>query len=603
MSAPADEAQTLAQQLEGIDESLIKSLVNAGISGLTPVQRGCLPHCITGEDVLAKAKTGTGKTLAFLIPTVQRLITSTRAQVNGVDPVRAIVLSSTRELAAQIVSQAKMLTASLPDFNIECVLGGSSITPQRERLDPKSIPTGEFSYGGIVDLMIATPGRLTEHIETTPNFQERLGGVETMILDEVDQLLDGGFQRNIEAIISKLPQNRQSLCFSATVPDRLKAVLKIALKPEHAVIDCVGEAVDTHAAIDQFYKFHSLEESMLALYATVLSEIERRPDDYKILAFLPTARQTQFSTALLKKMGLNLMEIHSRIKQNERTSVSDRFRTGNQMILLSSDVSARGVDYPDVTLVIQVGAPSTREVYIQRLGRTGRNGKSGSGLLLLCDFEKPFLEQLKGLPIHEEARRASGGDADVIKVREMSRAVDEDLANQTYRAWIMANNGMRKLYKWTKQQMVNNADLYAKAVLGRESTPPLQRDLVIQLGIQGLDGLNIVDTVPSDDPEACAQAAEEEKVVVKINRFELNAGLRKDGKAAAEAIMALSSEDALALQAKLEADGEADVAGFKILSAWVTVSKETNASQSTAKIEPAQTSAASATFAWLTSGT
>lgn len=592
-------SQVLAHQLEGINDRLIRPLVSAGITGLTPVQLACLPHCLAGEDVLAKAKTGTGKTLAFLIPTVQRLIAGTRAPipvdgVDSVDPVRAIVLSSTRELAAQIESQAKMLTAQLEHFNIEIVLGGSSITPQRERLDPKSVPSGEFRYGGIVDLMIATPGRLTEHVETTPGFEARLGGLETLILDEVDQLLDGGFQRNIEALISKLPKQRQSLCFSATVPDRLLKVLNVALRSGHAVVDCVGEEVDTHAAIEQFYMFHSLEESMLALYDAIWAEVGRRPEDYKILAFLPTARQTQFSTAVLKKMGLNLMEIHSRIKQNERTSVSDRFRAGNQMILLSSDVSARGVDYPDVTLVVQVGAPSTREVYIQRLGRTGRSGKSGSGLLLLCDFEKQFLEQLKGLPIREAARGVAS-ESDVARVRDMSREVDDDLAAQTYRAWIMANNGMRKLYKWTKQLMVNNADLYARAVLGRESTPLLQRDLVIQLGLQGLDGLNIVETLPSADSEPCLAGLvapeEEEKVVVKINRFDLNAGLRKDGKAAAEAIMALSAADALALQAKLEADGEAMVASFKILSAWVTVSRETSAPPAT-KMEPADAKAA-----------
>lgn len=564
-----EEPHALWSQLPGVSDPLVRALIAAGIVQLTPVQVACLPHCLAGGDVLAKAKTGTGKTLAFLIPTIQRLLQSARVPLEEVDPVRAIVLSSTRELAAQIVAQAKMLTSCLPEcFNVESILGGSSITPQRERLDKDSIPSGEFRYGGIVDLMIATPGRLMEHIESTPGFEFRLLGLQTLILDEVDQLLDGGFQRNIESIIVKLPRERQSLCFSATVPERLARVLGMALQEGHCIVDCVGEEVDTHASIEQLYKVHSLEESMLALYSSACQDIERSPEDYKILAFLPTARQTQFSTAVLRSMGLNVMEIHSRMKQNERTSASDAFRAGNKMILLSSDVSARGVDYPDVTLVLQVGAPSTREVYVQRLGRTGRAGKAGTGLLLLCDFERHFLQQLKDLPIREwTVQHASSSE--LPRVQEVSKLIDDDLASQTYRAWLMANVGMRKLFKWTKQEMVDNANLYARAVLGRDDTPPLNRDLVIQLGLQGLTGINAVDSLPED---AEPNAPSEEKLVVKVNRFEFNFGLRNDAKAAFDAIQSLSQADMLALQAAFLASSEAEVAGFKIQASWLTFS-------------------------------
>jgi superfamily II DNA/RNA helicase len=349
------ESAELKLQLDGVSEPLVQALIASGVKSLTPVQLATLPHCLAGNDVLAKAKTGTGKTLAFLIPTVERVLKSGPPQlVNGRDPIRALVLSSTRELANQIVAQAERLLALVPGFNVECVLGGSSIIPQRERLDPDCI--GQFRYGGAVDLMVATPGRLIEHMDSTAGIEDRLRGVATLVLDEADQLLDGGFQRAIERIISALPSSgRQTLCFSATVPERLAGVLRGALRADHTVVDCVGEdAAETHAAIDQTCVVHTLEQSMLALYLSLRDEMAARPDDHKVLVFLPTARQTQFTAAVLAEVGVEVLEIHSRRSQGERTAASDAFRGAARAVMLTSDVSARGVDYPDVTLVLQV---------------------------------------------------------------------------------------------------------------------------------------------------------------------------------------------------------------------------------------------------------
>ena len=214
--------------------------------------------------------------------------------------------------------------------------GGASITNQRERLDPK-INGFAFKYGGAVDVLIATPGRLLEHIESTEGFCERLKGVEVLVLDEVDMLLDGGFQRAIEAIIQQLPKARQTLCFSATVPARLLPVLHLAMQDDHIVVDCVGEEEEeTHAKIEQAVVVHALEHSLLALYQSIMDEIERRLSDYKIIVFLPTARATQFYAAVMKKMDLNVLEIHSRASQGERTLASDTFRNHSKVILLSS---------------------------------------------------------------------------------------------------------------------------------------------------------------------------------------------------------------------------------------------------------------------------
>lgn len=443
-----------AIEAPGISEPLLSALAEMGVTALTPVQVATLPHGLGGADLMAKAKTGTGKTLAFLLPTVERLLSNAGTgppMADGVDPVRALVLSSTRELATQIVTQAEKLTAQLPSFNIDAVLGGSSIIPQRERLDPLLPERSACKYGGTVDLMVATPGRLLEHIESTDGFCARLLGVQVLVLDEVDQLLDGGFQRDIEAVVAKLSVERQTLAFSATAPKKLLQVLSLALRTGFVTVDCVGEEESgTHAAIGQSCVVHPLEHSLLALLSSVREEMAINPDDYKVLAFLPTARQTQFSCAVLQAIGMDVIQIHSRCSTSERVAASDRFRDQPRQILLSSDVSARGVDYPNVTLVLQAGAPPSKEVYIQRLGRTGRAGRQGRGLLLLATHEKNFIPQLKGLPIRQDAY--AGADDDALQaLRGAAASVADELAEQTYRAWVMAMGGLRKSYSWSKQ--------------------------------------------------------------------------------------------------------------------------------------------------------
>lgn len=559
----------------GIRKELVQALADAGVKELTPIQSECLPHCLAGSDVLAKAKTGTGKTFAFLLPTFERLARSNsrRPLPSGVDPVRALVLSSARELGTQIVTQAEKLAASLPQYNVETIMGASSVTPQRERLDPSIAERFSAQYGGVVDVMVATPGRLIEHLHTTSGFAARLAGIEVLILDECDMLLDGGFQRDIEEIISALPAGRQTLCFSATVPEKMLAVLGLALRPDHVVVDCVGEVTaDAHSQIVQRVYVHPLERSLVALYALIREEMARHPVTYKVLAFLPTARQVQFSTLCLVEMGIATLEIHSRRSATERSYASETFRQHTKQVLLSSDVSARGVDYPDVTLVLQVGAPASRDVYVQRIGRTGRAGASGAAILLLCEYEKNFLSTLNGLPIEPMASDNLGGVEEMRAVRAAAARVDGEVATQTYRAWIVAMNGQRKSLKWSKQDIVTNANLYAREVLGREATPTLPRKAAVECALVGLAGLVIEDAdADADAAEAKAEAAPQLELVVKFDFAALGLAFKKDAMAAKAAIVALTEPESIALQASLDSIGEAMVGGYKITPLMVTL--------------------------------
>ncbi|KOO34450.1 hypothetical protein Ctob_011525 [Chrysochromulina tobinii] len=567
---------TLALAAPGIREELVRALADAGVKELTPIQSECLPHCLAGSDVLAKAKTGTGKTFAFLLPTFERLARSNsrRPLPSGVDPVRALVLSSARELGTQIVTQAEKLAASLPQYNVETIMGASSVTPQRERLDPSIAERFSAQYGGVVDVMVATPGRLIEHLHSTSSFAARLAGVEVLILDECDMLLDGGFQRDIEEIISALPAGRQTLCFSATVPEKMLAVLGLALRPDHVVVDCVGEVTaDAHSQIVQRVLVHPLDRSMVALYALIREEMASHPDTYKVMAFLPTARQVQFSTLCLVEMGIAVLEIHSRRTATERSYASDTFRKHTKQVLLSSDVSARGVDYPDVTLVLQVGSPASRDVYVQRIGRTGRAGASGAAILLLCEYEKSFLSTLKGLPIEHMASDNLGSVEEMRAVRAAAARVDDEVATQTYRAWIVAMNGQRKALKWSKPDIVTNANLYAREVLGRTTIPTLPRKAAVECALVGLAGLNIEET-PSDADaaaEAKAEAAPQLELVVKFDFAALGLAFKKDAMAAKAAIVALTEPESIALQASLDSIGEAMVGGYRITPLMVTL--------------------------------
>ena len=565
---------TLALAAPGIREELVRALADAGVKELTPIQSECLPHCLAGSDVLAKAKTGTGKTFAFLLPTFERLARSNsrRPLPSGVDPVRALVLSSARELGTQIVTQAEKLAASLPQYNVETIMGASSVTPQRERLDPSIAERFSAQYGGVVDVMVATPGRLIEHLHSTSSFAARLAGVEVLILDECDMLLDGGFQRDIEEIISALPAGRQTLCFSATVPEKMLAVLGLALRPDHVVVDCVGEVTaDAHSQIVQRVLVHPLERSLVALYALIREEMASHPDTYKVMAFLPTARQVQFSTLCLVEMGVAVLEIHSRRTATERSYASDTFRKHTKQVLLSSDVSARGVDYPDVTLVLQVGSPATRDVYVQRIGRTGRAGASGAAILLLCEYEKSFLSTLKGLPIEHMASDNLGSVEEMRAVRAAAARVDDEVATQTYRAWIVAMNGQRKALKWSKPDIVTNANLYAREVLGRTTIPTLPRKAAVECALVGLAGLNIEETDADAAAEAKAEAAPQLELVVKFDFAALGLAFKKDAMAAKAAIVALTEPESIALQASLDSIGEAMVGGYRITPLMVTL--------------------------------
>ena len=322
-----------------------------------------IPQSLTGQDILTKAKTGTGKTLAFLIPSLHQLhTTTTHAERSGVTSV--LIISPTRELASQIQTEAKQLLSFLPKITQQCVYGGTNIKRDLSTFRKLNFP----------DVLVATPGRLNDHLENN-GLAAAMRGLRMLIFDEADQLLEMGFRPEIKKMLSMLPSKdtRQTLLFSATMPKSILEISKFALRDNFKHVDCVGKEQSTHQRVPQLATVYPVESQFAELLGVLREGMQT--EGFKIIVFFVTARLTQLHAELFVRMGLPVLEIHSRKSQGHRTRISKDFRENSNKILFTSDVSARGMDYPGVSMVVQVGLPSDKAQYIHRIGRTARAGR------------------------------------------------------------------------------------------------------------------------------------------------------------------------------------------------------------------------------------
>ncbi|KAK4379207.1 hypothetical protein RND71_001069 [Anisodus tanguticus] len=454
----------------------LKGVKDAGYKTMTVVQEATLPIILKGKDVLAKAKTGTGKTVAFLLPSIEVVVKSppdTRDQKRP--PVLVLVICPTRELATQAAAEANTLLKYHPSIGVQVVIGGTRLALEQKRMQANPC-----------QILVATPGRLRDHVENTAGFATRLMGVKVLVLDEADHLLDMGFRKEIERIIAAIPKQRQTLLFSATVPPEVRQICHIALKRDHEFINTVEEgSEETHAQVQQMHLVSPLETHFSLLYALLKEHIA---DDvnYKVLVFCTTAMVTRLVAELLGELNLNVREIHSRKPQSYRTRVSDEFRKSTGLILVSSDVSARGVDYPDVTLVVQIGVPADRQQYIHRLGRTGRKGKEGQGILLLAPWEEYFLATIKDLPISKAPVPLVDPETKKKVERALSH-IDMKSKETAYQAWLGYYNSNRSIGK-DKYRLVELANEFSRT-MGLDNPPAIPKLVLGKMGLKNVPGL------------------------------------------------------------------------------------------------------------------
>ncbi|KJR82226.1 uncharacterized protein SPSK_03132 [Sporothrix schenckii 1099-18] len=404
----------------GVHKNLVRSLTQGlGYETMTSVQSMAMEPALIGKDIVAQAKTGTGKTLAFLIPVIQRMIDNNsdlahpgRNRPTASD-IRAIVMSPTRELAEQIGAEARKLIRGT-GIIVQTAVGGT----QRNAMLQKTRREG-------CHLLVATPGRLNDLLSSEDS---GIGApqLEALVLDEADRMLDVGFERELRQILRYLPDRRnvprQTLLFSATVPKNVVSLARTYVDASNFqfVQTIKPEDVLTHQKVPQHILPVRGYENM---YPTLLELIEREMEaantpgsdrmPFKALVFLSTTSMVQLTQDVFYTLSHGKVKlprqyhIHSKLTQRARTDAADQFRNARSAILFSSDVTARGMDFPNVTHVIQVGVPPDREQYIHRLGRTGRADKGGQGWLIIAENEITVARQmLTDLPI----QRVSGFD-------------------------------------------------------------------------------------------------------------------------------------------------------------------------------------------------
>ncbi|KAL6842568.1 hypothetical protein ACP4OV_027412 [Aristida adscensionis] len=453
----------------------LKGVKEAGYERMTEVQEATLPIILQGKDVLAKAKTGTGKTVAFLLPAIEVLSTLPRQRNQLRPPINLLVMCPTRELANQVAVEARKLLKYHHSLGVQVVIGGTRLTQEQRSMQANPC-----------QILVATPGRLKDHLENTPGFSTRLKGVKVLVLDEADRLLDMGFRRDIEKIIASIPRERQTLLFSATVPEEVRQISHVAMKKDYRFINTVKEGdEETHSQVNQMYMIAPLDQHFSILY-DVLRKHVAEDSDYKVIIFCTTAMVTKLVAEVLSQLKLNIREIHSRKSQSARTKVSDEFRKSKGLILVSSDVSARGVDYPDVTLVIQVGIPSGREQYIHRLGRTGRKGKEGQGLLLLAPWEKYFLGTVKDLSISEDVVPSVDSNVET-EVKNAVRRVEMKSKESAYQAWLGYYNSNKTIGR-DKSRLAHLAEEFSQS-MGLAVPPAIPRNILRKMGLSNVPGL------------------------------------------------------------------------------------------------------------------
>lgn len=355
-----------------LNEEILLAINELGYESPTPIQQQAIPAVLAGNDLLASAQTGTGKTAGFTLPILQKLVSNPRGHNRR--PIRALILTPTRELAAQVAENVKEYSRHLRIRSF-VVFGGVSINPQMMKL-----------RGG-VDILIATPGRLLdlEHQNAVD-----LSQVEMFVLDEADRMLDMGFIHDIRRVINKLPKKRQNLLFSATFSDDIKQLANKLLNNPVTI-----EVAPRNSASEQITQYVHLVDKKRK--AELLSYMIGRDNWQQVLVFTRTKHGANRLAEHLNKDGVKAAAIHGNKSQGARTRALADFKSGDIRVLVATDIAARGLDIEQLPYVVNFELPNVAEDYVHRIGRTGRADATGMAVSLVCIDEAKLLKDIEKL--------------------------------------------------------------------------------------------------------------------------------------------------------------------------------------------------------------
>jgi ATP-dependent RNA helicase RhlE len=369
----------------GLSPALLRALADNAYTTPTPIQAEAIPLVLAGHDVLGGAQTGTGKTAAFGLPLLQRLSEGNKPAAGPRKP-RALILVPTRELAVQVADSLRSYSKYIR-LNVTTIFGGAGMGPQVDNLRRG------------VDILVATPGRLIDHMQQG---SAKLDGIEVLILDEADRMLDMGFLPAIKRILARVPADRQTLLFSATFEAQIKQLALEFMRDPRQVQVATQNAI---AATIQ-HRAHPVDGSRKR---DLLIDILTARHTEQVLIFGKTKHGCNRLAEQLEAAGLPALAIHGNKSQAARQKALNAFKSGKARILVATDVAARGLDIPNLPLVINHDLPMVAEDYVHRIGRTGRNGAQGEALSLVSPDEAPLLRQIQRLLKSDIALEAVDG--------------------------------------------------------------------------------------------------------------------------------------------------------------------------------------------------
>ncbi|MEM0900143.1 MAG: DEAD/DEAH box helicase [Pseudomonadota bacterium] len=404
----------------GLSDKVLQAITAAGYETPTPIQAGAIPHALAGKDILGIAQTGTGKTASFVLPMITRL---ERGRARARMP-RTLIVEPTRELAAQVYENFEKYGVN-HKLNVALLIGGVSFEDQERKLERGA------------DVLIATPGRLLDHFDRGKLL---LTGVDILVIDEADRMLDMGFIPDIERIVSLIPFTRQTLFFSATMPKEIQRLADQFLQaPERVEVARASSAAKTVEQKIMMVRDKDYEKR------DALRKLIREQDDLKNgIIFCNRKRDVSNLYKSLEKHGFSVGALHGDMDQRSRMMMLDAFKNNRIQLLVASDVAARGLDIPDVSHVFNFDVPIHAEDYVHRIGRTGRAGRSGKAFSLVERSMRKYLDSIEEMLKTKLDVMPQADDEQIEISSSETPAPEEKSAKSNRRKRIKEDNQARK---------------------------------------------------------------------------------------------------------------------------------------------------------------
>eukprot|EP00904_Undaria_pinnatifida_P012187 jgi/Undpi1/8099/HiC_scaffold_24.g10571.m1 len=527
-----------------LSQRTLRGLGDGGFKTMTEIQLAAIPHALAGRDVLGAAKTGSGKTLAFLVPLVEKLY---RSRITFGDGLAALVISPTRELSLQIFEVLRV-------FGKHHQLSAGLITGGKKEFREEQTSVIRMN------ILVATPGRLLQHLEQTPGFEPSL--LQVLVLDEADRILDMGFREQLNSILEYLPPSRQTMLFSATQTKSVKDLARLSLKKgkvEYVAVQAGKDECATPAKLVQNYVICKLDKKLDILLGFIKTHLKS-----KMIVFFTSCAQVRFAFELLCALqpGMPVMALHGKCKHARRTQIYLDFVRRPGAVLLATDIAARGLDFPSVDWVIQVDAPEDEEGYIHRVGRTARYNSGGRALLMLLPSEeegmlsrlKPKNIPIKKLTINPDKVRMAGSVGKKASALVASDPDKKRLAEKSFTSYVRAVQLMpnKQVFRLSELPLEEYASSLGLAAIPR--VPGLDKALKIASSA----GVGKGSTKGGGDSGSPAVAAEEDGESVENEKMREEARAKKNVNRSLQRLKEQIKADKLRKRLEREAKAEGE---------------------------------------------